>query len=141
MDGSESDLTRADESNPPAALSVTKAKSSCAGRARHNSAAGAAASLREGLRFGVWRRKARERAAALFQTGGDDHLAFRFRGDPGVAAMFYLAIASWPLGEVDRAISIIDRMQPQIADLTHIKQDQRRIVAVYGASTAALLEA
>ena len=40
--------------------------------------------------------------------------------DPGVAAMVYLAIASWPLGEVDRAISLIDRMQTRIADLTHV---------------------
>ena len=40
--------------------------------------------------------------------------------DPGVAAMPYLAIASWPLGEVDRAISLIDRMQTRIADLTHV---------------------
>ena len=31
-----------------------------------------------------------------------------------------LAIASWPLGEVDRAISLIDRMQTRIADLTHV---------------------
>ena len=34
--------------------------------------------------------------------------------------MVYLAIASWPLGEVDRAISLIDRMQTRIADLTHV---------------------
>ena len=45
-----------------------------------------------------------ERALALFQPGRDDDLAFRFGLDPGVAAMAYLAIASWPLGEVDRAI-------------------------------------
>ena len=40
--------------------------------------------------------------------------------DPGVAAMAYLAIALWPLGEVDRAISLIDRMQTRIAGLTHV---------------------
>ena len=34
--------------------------------------------------------------------------------------MAYLAIASWPLGEVDRAISLIDRMQTRIAGLTHV---------------------
>ena len=28
--------------------------------------------------------------------------------------------ALWPLGEVDRAISLIDRMQTRIADLTHV---------------------
>jgi hypothetical protein len=59
-----------------------------------------------------------ERALALFRPGRDDDLAFRFGLDPGVAAMFYLALVSWPLGEVDRAISLIDRMQTRIADLT-----------------------
>ena len=34
--------------------------------------------------------------------------------------MAYLTIASWSLGEVDRAISLIDRMQTRIADLTHV---------------------
>ena len=34
--------------------------------------------------------------------------------------MAYLAIASWPLGEVDRAISLIDRMQTRVAGLTHV---------------------
>ena len=34
---------------------------------------------------------------------------------PASRAMAYLAIASWPLGEVDRAISLIDRMQTRIA--------------------------
>ena len=61
-----------------------------------------------------------ERALALFQPGRDDDLAFRFGLDPGVGAMAYLAIASWPLGEVDRAISLIDRMQTRIAGLTHV---------------------
>ncbi len=61
-----------------------------------------------------------ERALALFQPGRDDDLAFRFGQDPGVAAMGYLAIASWPLGDIDRAISLIDRMQTRIAGLTHV---------------------
>jgi tetratricopeptide (TPR) repeat protein len=39
-----------------------------------------------------------ERALTLFQPGRDDDLAFRFGQDAGVAAMCYLAIASWPLG-------------------------------------------
>ena len=45
-----------------------------------------------------------------------------FASDPTPAsrAMAYLAIALWPLGEVDRAISLIDRMQTRIADLTHV---------------------
>ena len=61
-----------------------------------------------------------ERALALFQPGRDDDLAFRFGHDAGVAAMAYLAIASWPLGEVDRAISLIDRVQRRMAHLTHV---------------------
>ena len=61
-----------------------------------------------------------ERALALFQPGRDDDLAFRFGQDPGVSAMAYLALASWPLGEVDRAISLIDHTQTRIADLTHV---------------------
>jgi hypothetical protein len=61
-----------------------------------------------------------ERALALFQPGRDDDLAFRFEYDAGVGAMALLAIASWPLGEVDRAISLIDRMQTRIAHLTHV---------------------
>ena len=48
-----------------------------------------------------------ERALALFQPGRDDDLAFRFSPDSGVAAMIYLALVSWPLGEVGRAVSLL----------------------------------
>src|SRR5271165_1772796 len=34
--------------------------------------------------------------------------------------MVWLAIASWPLGDVERAISLIDRTQTRIAHLTHV---------------------
>jgi class 3 adenylate cyclase/predicted ATPase len=61
-----------------------------------------------------------EKALALFQPGRDDDMAFRFGQDPGVVAMTFLAFASWPLGEVDRAISLIDRMQARMAQRTHI---------------------
>ena len=61
-----------------------------------------------------------ERALALFQPGRDDDLAFRFGPDPGIGAMVWLAITSWPLGDVERAISLIDRMQTRIAHLTHV---------------------
>ena len=61
-----------------------------------------------------------ERALALFQPGRDDDLAFRFGHDAGVAAMVYLSIVLWPLGEVDRAVSLIDRMQTRIAGTSHI---------------------
>jgi len=60
-----------------------------------------------------------ERALALFQPGRDDDLAFRFGLDPGVTAMGGLAFALWPLGEVDRAVSLIDRMGARLADFTH----------------------
>ena len=60
-----------------------------------------------------------ERALALFQPGRDDEMALRFGPDPGVSSMAYLAFACWPLGEIDRAISLIDRMKTQIAGLTH----------------------
>jgi predicted ATPase len=61
-----------------------------------------------------------ERALALFQPGRDDDMAFLFGQDPGVVAMTLLAIASWPLGEVDRAISLIDGMQTRMAGVTHV---------------------
>jgi class 3 adenylate cyclase/predicted ATPase len=61
-----------------------------------------------------------EQALVLFQAGRDDDLAFRFGVDLGTAAMVYLAFASWPLGEVDRATSLIDSMQKRITDLTHV---------------------
>src|SRR4029077_19697551 len=61
-----------------------------------------------------------ERALALFEPGRDDDLTFRFALDPGAAAMASLAIASWPLGEVDRASSLMDRMQTRVACLKHV---------------------
>jgi class 3 adenylate cyclase/predicted ATPase len=60
-----------------------------------------------------------ERALAVFQPGRDDDLAFRFGFDPGVGAMAYLAFALWPLGEVDRAISLVERMQGRIEEISH----------------------
>ena len=61
-----------------------------------------------------------ERALALFQPGRDNDLAFRFGLDPGVAAMFSLAAALWPLGEVNRAVSLVEQMLTRIADLTQV---------------------
>ncbi len=61
-----------------------------------------------------------EMALALFQPGRDDDLALRFGPDPGIAVMANLATALWSLGEVDRAISLIDSMQTRIANLTHV---------------------
>ena len=75
-----------------------------------------------------------ERALALFQPGRDDDLAFRFGHDPGVAAMDYLALASWPIGDVDRAVSLVDRAEARIADLAHIG------ALAYGKSHAVMFE-
>ncbi|HEY3718546.1 MAG TPA: AAA family ATPase, partial [Roseiarcus sp.] len=61
-----------------------------------------------------------EKALALFQPGRDDDLAFRFGMDAGVVAMLYLALALWPLGDVDRAVSLIERARERIASVMHI---------------------
>ena len=58
-----------------------------------------------------------ERALALFQPGRDDDLAFRFGQDAGVAAMCYLAIASWPLGNVGRAVSLVDGAHERLSSV------------------------
>ena len=61
-----------------------------------------------------------DRALALFRPGRDDDMAYSFGFDAGVSVMAYLAFVLWPLGEVDRAISLIDRMQTRMADITHV---------------------
>jgi class 3 adenylate cyclase/tetratricopeptide (TPR) repeat protein len=61
-----------------------------------------------------------ERALTPFQPGRDDDLAFRFGRDAGVAAMCYLAIASWPLGNVRRAVSLVDGAHERLASVAHI---------------------
>ena len=52
--------------------------------------------------------------------GGDDDLAFRFGQDAGVAATLYLALALWPLGDVERAISLTRDAQERTARLAHV---------------------
>jgi class 3 adenylate cyclase/predicted ATPase len=61
-----------------------------------------------------------EHALALFQPGRDDDLAFRFGHDEGVAAMLYLALTLWPLGDVGRAVSLAVDAEARIADLAHV---------------------
>ena len=61
-----------------------------------------------------------EHALTLFQPGRDDDLAFRFGQDAGVAAMCYLAIVSWPLGNVRRAVSLVDGAHERLASVAHI---------------------
>jgi class 3 adenylate cyclase/predicted ATPase len=61
-----------------------------------------------------------ERALALFQPGRDDDLAFRFGHDPGVSAMVYLALTLWPLGDIERAVSLVGDAEVRLAGLAHI---------------------
>ena len=61
-----------------------------------------------------------EQALSLFRPGRDDDLAFRFGIDAGVSAMLSLAIASWPLGDVDRASSLVESAQARLSAVTHV---------------------
>jgi predicted ATPase len=61
-----------------------------------------------------------ERALALFQPGRDDDLAFRFAHDLGVGAMANAAICFWILGEVDRAVDLMNRTETRYASLAHV---------------------
>ena len=56
-----------------------------------------------------------EHALAIFQPGRDDDLAFRFGHDAGVAAMLFLALVSWPLGDLSRARALVDSAHARIA--------------------------
>ena len=60
-----------------------------------------------------------ERALALFQPGRDDDLAFRFGMDVGAAVLLCSAIALWPLGEVERAMSLAESARARLAAITH----------------------
>jgi class 3 adenylate cyclase/predicted ATPase len=68
----------------------------------------------------VQARETLEHALALFQPGRDDDLAFRFGHDEGVAAMLYLALTLWPLGDVGRAVSLVGDAEARMAGLAHI---------------------
>ena len=61
-----------------------------------------------------------EQAVAIFDPERDRDLAFRFGQDVGVSAMVYLAIALWPLGEVDRARELAGATTTRIAALGHL---------------------
>jgi predicted ATPase len=65
-------------------------------------------------------RETLEHALAVFQPGRDDDLAFRFGQDPGVAAMLYLALTLWPLGDIGRALSLVSDAEARIAGLAHV---------------------
>ncbi len=61
-----------------------------------------------------------EQAVAIFDPVRDRDLAFRFGQDVGVSATVYLAIALWPLGQVDRAREIADATAARISKLSHL---------------------
>ncbi len=75
-----------------------------------------------------------ERALALFEPTRDDDLAFHFGQDAGVAVMFYLAFTLWPLGDVERAASLVDAARARIAGLPHVQ------TRAYGKSQGAMFE-
>ncbi len=75
-----------------------------------------------------------ERALALFQPGRDDDLAFRFGQDVGVAAMIFLALTLWPLGDVERAVSLSRDAAARAASLAHVG------TRAYGNWSAAMFE-
>jgi predicted ATPase len=60
-----------------------------------------------------------ERALSLFEPGRDDELAFRFGMDPGVPPMAYLAFVQWSVGEIDRALPLVEQMRKRLSGLTH----------------------
>jgi hypothetical protein len=60
-----------------------------------------------------------ERALALFQPGRDDDLAFRVGVDVGAAVLLCSAIALWPLGEVERAMSLAESAQARLGGITN----------------------
>jgi predicted ATPase len=61
-----------------------------------------------------------EKALTLFQAGRDDDLAFDFGQDVGAAAMLYLALTLWPLGDIARAVSLVAEAEARSAGLAHI---------------------
>ena len=75
-----------------------------------------------------------EQAVTIFDPERDSDLAFRFGQDVGVSATVYLAIALWPLGQVDRAREIADATAARIAKLNHLA------TSTYGLMHCAMFE-
>jgi predicted ATPase len=61
-----------------------------------------------------------ERALTLFDPERDGDQAFRFGHDSGLGAMVYLALTLWPLGDIERALQLIQAAKGRMAGLTHI---------------------
>ncbi|MGO9423696.1 AAA family ATPase [Roseiarcus sp.] len=75
-----------------------------------------------------------EKAVTLFDPERDRDLAFRFGQDVGVSATIYLAMALWPLGEVDRARQIAGATAARIVKLNHLA------TSTYGLMHCAMFE-
>jgi predicted ATPase len=61
-----------------------------------------------------------ERALAMFDPERDANLVVRFAQDIGVAVMSYLALAVWPLGEVERAHRFINEALARAKQIGHV---------------------
>src|SRR4029079_13394457 len=61
-----------------------------------------------------------ERALAMFDPQRDAGLVVRFAQDIGAAIMAYLALALWPLGEVERARRSIDQALARANEIGHV---------------------
>jgi hypothetical protein len=59
-----------------------------------------------------------ECAVALFQPRSDDNSSFLLLQDAGATATADLAFTSWPLGEIESAVSLVERMRARIGSLT-----------------------
>jgi hypothetical protein len=59
---------------------------------------------------------------------------FRFGQDTGVAAMLYLALTLWPMGDIERAISLGRDAEARMASLAHVH------TRVFGEHLAAMFE-
>src|SRR5262249_18223198 len=51
--------------------------------------------------------------------GRDDELTFRFGQDAGVTVMSSLAFVSWPVGEINRTVWLVERLGERTSKLTH----------------------
>jgi predicted ATPase len=61
-----------------------------------------------------------ERALAMFDPERDASLVVRFAQDIGAAIMSYLALVSWPLGDVARAHRFIDQALARANEVGHV---------------------
>jgi len=50
-----------------------------------------------------------EQALAAYDHERDHHMVAGFAWDPGVPAMFYLAVVLWTVGEVDRSVGLMEQ--------------------------------